>query len=150
MSLKITQISPCIDAETPVDCPEKRAGAADGCRPERSGAFRVQDRPLVLHVGRDVANTLSCMIHADGLLMGCSTFGQVAGILNRDGISFFSTGCGGPGSPIQGKVVPPLAVAERGRMWVPVSGSWRDPVLGAKQLLSAALDELLESKDLSG
>lgn len=150
MALKKTQIPSCVDAETPADCPEKRAGAADECPPERPGAFRVEGRPLVLHVGRDVANTLSCMIQADGLLMGCSTFGQVAGILNRDGISFFSTGCGGPGSPIQGKVVPPLAVAERGRMWVPVSGSWRDPVLRAKHLFSAALDELLEKKGLSG
>lgn len=86
------------------------------------------------------------MIHADGLLMGCSTFGQLAGVLNGDGVSFFSTGCGGVGTSVQYKMVPPLAVAERGRMWVPVEGSWRDPVLRATHILSASLDELLERK----
>lgn len=138
-----------MDAKIPEDCPEKRAGAANTCPPARSGTFRVEGKPLFLHVGRDVANTLSCMIQADGLLMGCSTFGQLAGILNRDGISFFSTSCGGLGSPIQDKMIPPLAVAERGRMWVPVAGSWRNPVLRAKPVLSAALDELLQNKGMS-
>lgn len=109
----------------------------------------MEGKPLFLHVGRDVANTLSCMIQADGLLMGCSTFGQLAGILNGDGISFFSTECGGLGSPIQDKMIPPMAVAERGRMWVPVTGSWRDPTLRAKNVLSAALDELLRNKGMS-
>ncbi|CAM9920162.1 unnamed protein product, partial [Hapterophycus canaliculatus] len=61
------------------------------CLPDRPNAFRVEGKPLVLHVGRDVTDTLSCMIHADGLLMGCSTFGQLAGVLNGDGLSFFST-----------------------------------------------------------
>ena len=122
---------------------------ANSCLPARSGTFRVEGKPLFLHVGRDVANTLSCMIQADGLLMGCSTFGQLAGILNRDGISFFSVACEGLGSPIQDKMIPPMAVAERGRMWVPVAGSWRDPVLRAKNVLSAALDELLRNKGMS-
>eukprot|EP00752_Nemacystus_decipiens_P017727 g15895.t1 len=141
------QIPPCVDAKIPEDCPEKVAGHS--CPPARSGTFRVEGKRLFLHVGRDVANTLSCMIHADGLLMGCSTFGQLAGILNRDGISFFSTACAGLGSPIQDMMIPPMAVAEKGHMWVPVAGSWRDPVLQAKNVLSAALDELLRNKGMS-
>ena len=100
-------------------------------------------------MGDDAANALSCMIQADGLLMGCSTFGQLAGVLNEGGISFFSTDCGGLGTAVQYKMVPPLAVAEGGNMWVPVSGSWRNPVLRSSGLFMAALEELLRTKGLS-
>lgn len=100
-------------------------------------------------MGNDVTNALSCMIQADGLLMGCSTFGQLAGVLNEGGISFFSTGCGGLGTAVQYKMVPPLAVAERGHMWVPVAGSWRDPVLKSSGMFMAALDELLKAKGMT-
>lgn len=88
------------------------------------------------------------MIHADGLLMGCSTFGHVAGLLNRDGISFFSTECNGFRAPLHYKMIPPIAVAERGKMWVPVSGSWRNPVLTSTSIFEAALDDLLILKGL--
>ena len=98
---------------------------------------------IVLHVGHDVQNAMSCMIQADGLLMGCSTFGQVAGLLTR-GISFFSQHCSGQMTPAQYKVIPPLAIAERGRMWVPVEGSWRDPVLASMGPLRGALRTLLK------
>lgn len=99
----------------------------------------------MLHVGPDVQNAMSCMIQADAVLMGCSTFGQVAGLLTK-GISMFSTDCGGASTPYQYKTIPPLAVAERGRLWVPVVGSWRDPVLTATDILSGALDDLIAIK----
>ena len=101
----------------------------------------------MLHVGADVQNAMSCMIQADAVLMGCSTFGQVAGLLTK-GISLFSTDCGGPSTPDQYKTIPPIAVAERGHLWVPVSGSWRDPVLFSTKLLSGALDDLLGTKNI--
>ena len=141
--LLCTQIPTCLEAETPDDCPEKRAGAF--CSPNRSGMFRVAGKPIVLHVGADVQNAMSCMIQADAVLMGCSTFGQVAGLLTR-GISLFSTDCGGPSTPHQYKTIPPFAVAERGHLWVPVAGSWRDPVLSSTTLLSGALDDLISIK----
>lgn len=137
-----------MEAGTPTECAEKEAGAGY-CRPDRTGVFRVKGRRLVLHVGQDVVNALSCMIQADGLLMGCSTFGQLAGLLNGKGLSFFSTQCSGLGTAVQYKMIPPLAVAERGHMWVPVSGSWRDPVLKGNAILSNALEELLLSKGIS-
>lgn len=87
------------------------------------------------------------MIQADGLLMGCSTFGQLAGLLNDDGISFFSVACDGLGTAVQYKMMPPLAVAERGYLWVPVEGSWRDPVLRSTGILDTALDELFKLKE---
>lgn len=37
----------------------------------------MQDKNLFLHVSDSAENSMSCMIKADGLLMGCSTFGQV-------------------------------------------------------------------------
>lgn len=86
------------------------------------------------------------MIEADGLLMGCSTFGHMAGLLTR-GISFFSMHCSGDHSPAQYKTIPPLAVAERGHMWVPVAGSWRDPVLASTGPLRHALGTLLGSRN---
>ena len=82
------------------------------------------------------------MIQADGVLMGCSTFGQIAGLLTK-GVSLFSTQCGGARTPVQYKLIPPLAVAEMGHLWVPVAGSWRDPVLQSPALLTGALDMLI-------
>eukprot|EP00903_Cladosiphon_okamuranus_P019865 g18259.t1 len=70
----IDKIQECLAAPTPEDCPEKRAGQF--CSPTRDGVFEVVSKNIVLHVGPDVRNALSCMIHADGVLMGCSTFGQ--------------------------------------------------------------------------
>lgn len=142
------KVSACLrSAAEQDDCPETLAGATDPCGPaSRTDTFRVEGKPVVLHLGRNAPEALSCMVHADGLLMGCSTFGQLAGVLNGGGISFFSTECGGHGAPLQSKMIPPLTVAERGRMWVPIAGSWRDPVLRAKHIFSAALDELLKRK----
>lgn len=140
------QIPTCLNAETPDECPEKKWG--EPCSAHRSGIFRVQGRPLYLHVGLDVQNAMSCMIQADGLLMGCSTFGHVAGLLT-DGISFFSTECEGAMSPVQYKMVPPLAIAEQGHMWVPVAGSWRTPALTSTNIFEVALDELLRIKGIA-
>ena len=135
------QVPACLAATTPDDCPEKRAGTF--CPPNRSGVFHVVGKPVVLHVGPDVRSAMSCMIQATGgVLMGCSTFGHVAGLLTR-GISFFSTQCGGSHTPDQYKFVPPLAVSERGRLWVPIAGSWRDPVLTSTTLLGSALKTLV-------
>lgn len=102
-------------------------------------------KPIVLHVGPDVQNAMSCMIQADGVMMGCSTFGQIAGILTK-GISFFSMECGGASTPDQYKTTPPLALAEMGYLWVPIAGSWRDPVLTSLPLLRGTLDALLASR----
>ena len=103
---------------------------------------------MVLHLHPDVENAMSCMIQADGVIMGCSTFGQIAGLLT-EGISMFSTQCGGPRTPVQYKGVPPLAVAEMGHLWVPVAGSWRDPVLTSPALFRGAVDHLLEKRPSS-
>lgn len=89
-----------------MECPEKRAGAI-ACPPSRSGIFRVRDRPMHLHVGFDVRNDFSCMAVADGVLMGCSTFGQMAGVLSN-GIRFFSVGCDGWKTGPISKTIPPL------------------------------------------
>lgn len=135
------QVPPCIVAEIPDDCPEKQAGAAV-CKLARSGNFHVAGMHLVLHVSPDVQNAMTCMIQSDAILMGCSTFGQVAGLLSK-GISLFSTGCAGNRTPYQYRTVPPLAVAERGYLWVPIAGSWRDPVLESPEIMSNALDDLI-------
>eukprot|EP00903_Cladosiphon_okamuranus_P019481 g17914.t1 len=140
----VDKIQECFAAPTPEDCPEKRAGQF--CSPTRDGVFKVVGKNIMLHVGPDVRNALSCMIHADGVLMGCSTFGQVAGLFSN-GISMFSTGCDGAKTPVQYKSIPPLAVAERGHMWVPIAGSWRDPVLTSTGLFREALDNLLSERD---
>lgn len=116
-----------------------------GCRAKRTGVFHVQDRPVVLHVGSDVVKTMSCMIQSDGVLMGCSTFGHMAGLLTK-GISFFSMRCGGEMTPAQYQMMPPIAVAERGNMWVPIKGSWRDPALYSRDIFSQALEQLIQSK----
>ena len=138
------QVPACLVAERPLDCPKKRAGFA--CSPARSGIFHVLGKPIVLHVGDDVQNALSCMIQADGLLMGCSTFGQVAGLLSK-GISFFSMHCSGGRTTTQYKTIPPLAIAERGHLWVPVYGSWRDPVLTSTDILSSTLDTYISARN---
>ncbi|CAM9300435.1 unnamed protein product [Ectocarpus sp. 8 AP-2014] len=143
--VELDQIEECLAATTPSDCPEKQAGSF--CTPRRSGIFRVRDKSIVLHVGSDVQNEMSCMIQADGVVMGCSTFGQIAGLLTR-GISFFSTGCSGERTPHQYRSIPPLAIAERGRLWVPIEGSWHDPVMSSTLIFRAALDMLLVAKGL--
>ena len=143
------QLPECLEPEIPDDCPEKRMKTSDVCPPERSGVFHVLNKDIVLHVGTDVKNALSCMIEADGILMGCSTFGQVAGLLTY-GISFFSMHCAGDRSPAQYKTIPPLAVAERGHMWVPVQGSWRDPVLASTGPLRHALALHLANRNTGG
>lgn len=97
---------------------------------------------MILHLGVGVAHSLACMIQAEAILMGCSTFGQVAGILTA-GIRLFSTACQGPHAASQYRTIPPLAVAERGHMWVPVNGSWRDPVLVQDEIFDTALEEFL-------
>ncbi|CAM9214294.1 unnamed protein product [Ectocarpus sp. 8 AP-2014] len=141
--VELDQIEECLVATTPRDCPDKQAGSS--CSPKRSGIFRVRDKSFILHVGSDVQNELSCMIKADGVVMGCSTFGQIAGLLTR-GISFFSTRCSGEATPTQYKSIPPVAIAERGHLWVPIEGSWRDPVLSSTSIFRAALDTLLVAK----
>ena len=137
------QVPGCLTAVAPDDCPEKQAGIR--CRPNRPGIFDVIERPVVLHVGPDVPNAMSCMILADGVLMGCSTFGQVAGLLSQ-GISFFSMQCSGEVTPNHYKIIPPIAVSERGYLWVPMAGSWRDPIIYSTEVLIGALDALLENK----
>ena len=103
-------------------------------------AFQVVNKDIVVHLG-DVKQALSCMIRADGIVMGCSTLGQVAGMLS-EGISMFSTRCNGRQTGWQYKMMPALAVAERGHMWVPVAGSWHDLQLNATDIFRAALDSL--------
>lgn len=70
------------------------AAGAPACNPSRSGIFNVRDKRIVLHVGLDVQNDLTCMVKANAILMGCSSFGQTAGILS-EGLKFFSVGCEG-------------------------------------------------------
>ena len=140
------QVPGCLTAVVPEDCPEKRVHRS--CSPERAGTFDVIGMPVVLHVSPDVHNAMSCMVQADGVLMGCSTFGQLAGIFSK-GISFFSMHCSGYRTPAQYKTIPPLALAERGHLWVPVAGSWHNPVLNSTEVLSRALDTLLEEKGMS-
>lgn len=137
-----TQVPSCLAADIPDDCPQKFAGP---CAPVHSGMFEVVNKPMVLHVHPDVQNAMSCMIQAQGVIMGCSTFGQIAGLFTQ-GISLFSTQCGGERTPVQYKSIPPLAVAEMGYLWVPIAGSWRDPVLISKDLFRGALDTLLSGQ----
>lgn len=79
------------------------------------------------------------------MLMGCSTFGQIAGILTN-GIKFFSVGCIGRVTPVQYRMIPPLAIAEYGNMWVPIDGSWRNPALTATASFEVALTKLIRQK----
>ena len=108
------------------------------CSPNGSGMFRISQKPILLHVGRDVLSSLSCMIQSDGVVMGCSTFGQIAGILTN-GISFFTLECGGRQTQGHYKVLPALAVAERGNLWVPITGTLEGPVLNSTDILRRVL-----------
>ncbi|CAM9392060.1 unnamed protein product [Scytosiphon promiscuus] len=150
-------------SETVNPCPSEKTGVfgefpawpvtADqvaACRAaaEHDGIFRVRDKAIMLHFDRDVRNTLSCMIQADGIVMGCSTFGQVAGLFSK-GISMFSMHCEGERTPLQYKMIPPLALSERGQLWVPIVGSWYDPVLNATHIFRNVLDTLLQTTSKS-
>ncbi|CAM9392138.1 unnamed protein product [Scytosiphon promiscuus] len=152
-----------IFSETVMPCPSEKKGlfhefptwpvAADevaACRAavEHDGIFHVQGKTIMLHFDRDVQNAMSCMIQADGIMMGCSTFGQIGGLFSK-GISMFSTQCGGERTPPQYRIIPPLAVSERGHLWVPVVGSWFDPVLEATDIFRNALDVLLDNKGIT-
>ena len=117
------------------------------CNPARDGVFHVLHKNIVLHVGEDVQNAMSCMIQADDLLMGCSTFGQVAGILTK-GISMFSMNCVGEKTPYQYGTTPPMAVAESGNLWAPIEGSWKDPALLSVSLFRGALETLLSERSV--
>lgn len=103
------------------------------------------NKPIVLHVGEDVMDALSCMTAADGIVMGCSAFGQIAGLLTN-GISMFSVACEGARTPEQYKMIPPIAIAERGELWVPIEGSWRDPHLTSLDVFDTAVDQYLKTK----
>ncbi|CAM9977081.1 unnamed protein product [Scytosiphon promiscuus] len=138
------QIEACMVAPAPDQCWEKSHGAPS-CNPDRSGVFLVQGRPLFLHVGLDVENDMSCMIEADALLMGCSTFGQVAGLFS-EGIKLFSTGCAGWRTARHYQMIPPTAVAEEGKMWVPVSGSWRNPKIYSERILEVAISQMFDKR----
>lgn len=61
-------------------------------------SFGVFGKPIALHVGEDVENALSCMIVTDGVVMECSTLGQIAGLFSYE-ISMFSIPCNGRRSP---------------------------------------------------
>ena len=143
----ILQVLACLKAPVPDECPQKHAGAysVKVCDPTRDGVFHVLHKNIVLHVGEDVQNAMSCMIQADGLLMGCSTFGQVAGILTK-GISMFSMNCVGEKTPYQYGTTPPMAVAESGNLWAPIEGSWKDPALLSVSLFRGALETLLSER----
>lgn len=77
--------------------------------------------------------------------MGCSTFGHVVGLLTK-GIRFFSVGCVGHVTPVQYRMIPPLAVAEYGHMYVPISGSWRNPEIMFPSIFDTVLTERLINK----
>eukprot|EP00904_Undaria_pinnatifida_P013664 jgi/Undpi1/9428/HiC_scaffold_27.g11885.m1 len=144
-SWPVHQVPECLTAKVPDHCPESEMGKP--CIPDRSGMFNVVGMPAVLHVSPDVHNAISCMIQADGLLMGCSTFGQLAGLLSK-GISFFSMHCSGDETPVQYKAIPPIAVADLGHLWVPITGSWHDPRLNSTEVLTGALETLLKNKGM--
>lgn len=133
------QIPACVNEEPWADCPKTKDGT---CTPTRSGAFRVANKPIIIHIGEDVVSALSCMALADGIVMGCSSFGQIAGLLSH-GISMFSVRCDGDRTPAQYKAIPPMAIAERGEMWVPIEGSWHDPRLYSLELFDRVLDQHL-------
>lgn len=116
------QVQACHSASPPKDCPEKQAGG-DFCYPHPTGIFHVAGEPLVMNVGGNVVHSLTSMISADGVVMGCSALGQLAGILSK-GIKMFSVGCEGSMTWEQNKMSPPFAIAELGELWVPMEGSW--------------------------
>ena len=129
---RATQVQECFEIKLSGDC-ERRA-TTNACSPNGSGIFRINQRYILLHVGRDVLSSLSCMIQSDGIVMGCSSFGQIAGILTR-GISFFNVQCTGRQTAPHYKSIPALAVAERGHRWVPVAGTWSEPMLNSTDIL---------------
>lgn len=145
------QVQSCLAEER---CGDGLTAIGVSCGRGVPDTFSVEGRRVVLHLGDDVAKSMSCMIHADGILTGCSTFGQVAGLFTT-GLRFFSLGCRGDDlqfTPRQYQMLPPFAVSERGDMWVPVRGSWFDPELLSDRLLEAALDRHLRhltNRDLS-
>lgn len=122
-----TQVRACIEAKVPDDCAEKQAGG-EVCYPKRSGLFHVRGTSIVLNLDPDAINALECMIEADGVVMGCSPFGSLAGILSR-GVKIMSAACRGVMSWEQSQLAPPFAIAERGKMWVPIAGSWHNPTM---------------------
>ncbi|CAM9998318.1 unnamed protein product [Ascophyllum nodosum] len=127
------QVQECFEIKLPEHC--ERGATMETCSPNGSGMFRIiSQKPILLHVGRDVLSSLSCMIQSDGVVMGCSTFGQIAGILTN-GISFFTLECGGRQTQGHYKVLPALAVAERGNLWVPITGTLDEPVLNSTDIL---------------
>ena len=126
------QVQECLEIKLPDDC--KRGTTTNGCSPNGSGMFHVHQKSILLHVGREVLSSLSCMIKSDGVVMGCSTFGQIAGILTN-GISFFTVQCKGRVTAPHYKAVPALAVAERGDRWVPITGKWDEPMLNSTDIL---------------
>ena len=96
-----------------------------------------------MNVGGNVVQSLRSMISADGVVMGCSAFGQLAGILSK-GIKMFSTGCEGNMTWEQNKMTPLFAIAEMGELWVPLEGSWADPTLTNVGILREALQLHIE------
>eukprot|EP00903_Cladosiphon_okamuranus_P008265 g7955.t1 len=138
------EITRCLEAEVPESCLEMDAGAL-ACNPSRSGIFTVRHKPLILHVGHDVQNDLACMIEADAIVMGCSTFGHIAGVLNP-GIKLFSISCGGAITTFNYQMMPPMAIVDQGSMWVPVSGSWRNPGLYSRRILDETIRQLFRLK----
>ncbi|CAN0180876.1 unnamed protein product [Scytosiphon promiscuus] len=143
-------------SETVAQCPSEETGffeefptwpvaanevAACQTAVEPDDIFKVRGKDIMLHFERDVQNALTCMIQAHGIVMGCSTFGQISGLFSQ-GISMFSTQCGGDRTPPQYRMIPPLAISERGHLWVPITGSWFDPVLEAADIFRNALDAL--------
>ena len=139
MTSRKSQIRACNDARVPIDCPEKDVGGKV-CYRAQSKEFKVIGKPIVINTSGDVVNVLGCMIAADGIATGCSSFGVLAGILSS-GIKMFSTGCSGHQTWIQNQVATPLAVSEQGYMWVPLSGSWQSPVLERTGIFSRALQQ---------
>lgn len=47
-------------------------------------------------------------------------------------------------------MMPALAVAEKGSMWVPISGSWHNPAILSQVIFEAALDEHFKNIGVSG
>ena len=140
------QAKACSTVETPAHCQDEKLGQENRA-PNRSGISHLRDKPAALHLNPDIRNALSCMIKSDGIVMGCSTFGQIAGILSN-GISFFSMGCQGDMTGPKSRMTPGLAIAERGHRWVPVRGSWFDPALYSIDILRAAIEELTRGAGL--
>ncbi|CAB1105518.1 unnamed protein product [Ectocarpus sp. CCAP 1310/34] len=139
------EIRECHSARPPDDCPEKQAGG-DFCYPHHTGIFRVPGEPIIFNVGGNVVQSLMSMISADAVVMGCSAFGQLAGILSK-GIKLFSTGCEGNMTWEQNKMAPLFAIAELGELWVPLEGSWADPTLTNVGIFRKAFELYVEREE---